>query len=369
MKKIIFLRTSSKPIPRVKRVAHVAKELGYKGLFIGAHREQNLANTDLWDGLEVERVGKFYPMLNGAGLMTYLKGVVSYNRGAFKLLKDKKPDVIHFSDVESFFAVFFYRLFNKVSTLYNIHDNFGQRYPLPKPVNQLLNVFEGLIVRFASATMVPERFRADALPKFCRSKIHVVRNTPVDPGASAHAGFEGDKIKLVFAGWLDGGRGIDTLLELADLEPRIELHVAGEGSKELVGKFESKRNCRYYGFLDHEQVLSLTRDCDFVFAHYSPHRIINIYAAPNKLAESLAVSRPVIINNEALVSKPIQSMSCGIVTNYGDVRELHKKILALVSDYDAYICACKKARELFEIEYSWESVKESTVAVFKKIEN
>ncbi|PWK50878.1 glycosyltransferase [Pleionea mediterranea] len=369
MKRIIFLRTSSKPIPRVKRVAHVANELGYETLFVGAYRDGNLKRKDVWDGLEVERVGKFYPMLNGVGLMTYLKGVVSYNRGAFKLLKDKKPDVIHFSDVESFFAVFFYRIFSKVSTLYNIHDNFGQRYPLPKLVNQLLNIFEGLIVRFTTATMVPEQFRADALPKFCRSKIQVVRNTPVDPGASPHAGFEDDKIKLVFAGWLDEGRGIDTLLELAEMEPRVELHVAGEGSKELIERLESKRNCKYYGFLDHEQVLSLTRECDFVFAHYSPHRTINIYAAPNKLAESLAVSRPVIINSEALVSKPVQCKSCGIVTDYGDVRELHKNILALVANYDAYISACKKARELFEEEYSWESVKESTVAVFKKIEN
>jgi glycosyltransferase involved in cell wall biosynthesis len=369
MKEIIFLRTSSKPIPRVKRVAYVAKSLGMDTLFVGANRDEGLPKTDVWDGLKVERVGNFYPMLNGAGLIKYLKGVFSYNYHAYKLLKKRQPDVIHFSDVESFLAVFFYRIFYKVSTVYNIHDNFGQRYPLPKLINYLLNIFEGLIVLFSSATMVPEKFRADALPKFCRKKIDVVRNTPVDPGVCSHNGFDDNKIKLVFAGWLDDGRGIDTLLSLVEHDENIELHVAGEGDSSIVERVKATRNCFYHGFLNHEEVLDLTQKCDFVFAHYSPHRIINIYAAPNKLAESLAVGRPVIINSEALVSKPVEKNNCGIVTSYGDVSAIVKKINEMTSDYSLYSSACINARALFEKEYSWESVRASTELVFKKIEN
>ena len=365
---ITFLRTSSKPIPRVKRVDYVAAELGYKSIFVGARREKDLPDFDTWDGLAIERVGNYYPMLNGAGLLKYVRGVLSYNYGAYKLLKAKRPNIIHFSDVESFFAVFIYALFNKVTTLYNIHDNFSQRYPLPSAINSLLNIFEGLIVRFATATMVPEKFRADALPKFCRKKITVVRNTPVDPGFSPHNGFENKRIKLVFAGWLDEGRGINTLLRLAEMEPRFEIHIAGEGNKEVIDKIVKFDNCLYHGFLNHTQVLDLTKDCDFVFAHYSPHRKINIHAAPNKLAESLAVGRPVIINSETLVSKPVSQFSCGIVTPYNDVAHLHKEIIELCENYTEYKSACVNARRFFEREYSWESVKESTIKVFDKIE-
>lgn len=368
MKKIIFLRTSSKPIPRLKRVAHVADELGYHSLFVGANREMNLPANDNWDGIDVERVGKFYPLLNGKSLIRYFMGVISYNIGAFNLLRKKKPDIVHFSDVESFLAVFFYKFFSKVKTLYNIHDNFAQRYVLPKFLNFILNVIEGLIVKFSDATMVPEEFRLNALPKFCRKKISVVRNTPIDPGAYEHNGFDKEKIKIVFAGWFDQGRGISTLLQLADLDSRFELHFAGEGNKELINEVTSRENCIFHGFLNHEKVLDLTKSCDFVFAHYCPSRVINIYAAPNKLAESLAIGRPVIINSETFVSKLVAIKDAGVVTKYDDVHSLYEKIISLSSDYEFYKKCCSNARRLFEEDYSWGNVKLKIKEVFQKVD-
>jgi glycosyltransferase involved in cell wall biosynthesis len=216
--------------------------------------------------------------------------------------------------------------------------------------------------------MVPEKFRASALPRFCQDKIVVVRNTPVDPGFSPNINFKFEKINVVFAGWLDEGRGIETLLNLAEMDPKFQIHVAGEGSKKVLDKILKLDNCHYYGFLNHKQVLDLTKNCDFVFAHYSPHRKINIFAAPNKLAESLAVGRPVIINSEALVSKNVSHYSCGLVTPYNDTKQLHNKILELCENHEEYESVCANARRLFEREYSWESVKESTINVFKKVE-
>ncbi|MRX27152.1 glycosyltransferase [Kangiella sp. HZ709] len=367
MKKILLLRTSSKPIPRVKRMALVAEELGFETLFVGAYRDEGLDEKDEWDGLKVKRVGKYYPMLNGAGLFTYLKGVIRYNIGAYKTLKKERPEVIHFSDVESFFAVFVYGLFNKISTLYNIHDNFGQRYPLPSFFNKILNFFEGLIVKYATSTLVPEQFRADALPAFCRSKITVIKNTPVDPGQQKHSGLNCSKIKVVFAGWLDEGRGIGTLLDIANNNDNYEVHIAGEGSPDIMAKIAEHKNCIYHGFLNHYQVLDLTAQCDFVFAHYSPHRIINIFAAPNKLAESLAVGRPVIINSEAKVSQPVESVGCGVVTAYGDAEAIVETISTICSEPSSYLDMCQKARTLFEDSYSWEKVKAETIQVFKNL--
>lgn len=367
MSKIVYLRTSSLPIPRISRVAHVAKQLGYQALFIGALRDLSLDRNTEWDGMRVVRVGKYFPLLNGVGLLNYIKGVASYNYAAYKVLRVERPAIVHFSDVESFFAVFAFCLFSKSKTIYNIHDNFSQRYPLPKYINFILNIFEGLIVKFSTATIVPEIFRAEGLPNFCRNKITVVRNTPIDPGLVPHEGFDGEKIKIVFAGWLDDGRGVNTLLDLAELNPRIDLQIAGEGSAEIIEKLEACPSCHYHGFLNHTQVLNLTSNCDFVFAHYSPHRSINIHAAPNKLAEALAIGRPVIINSEALVSKTIAKNNCGIVTPYGDVEKLLEAILRLSDDVKNYASACDNARKLFERDYSWENVKETTARVLKKV--
>lgn len=367
MKKAVFLRTSSKPIPRVKRVAVVAEELGYETLFVGAYRDIQLKESDVWDDLSVRRVGKYYPMLNGNGFFTYISGVFHYNLSAYKLLREVKPNLIHFSDVESFFAVFLYSIFSKVNTIYNIHDNFGQRYPLPKVINNVLNVFEGLIVKFSTRTIVPEKFRADSLPKFCHKDIDVIKNTPIDPGFSEHEMSSSGNIKIIFAGWLDEGRGIETLLKLAQSNPKFEIHIAGEGSAEIIKRISSVENCLYHGFLNHGEVMDLTKACDFVFAHYSPHRIINVFAAPNKLAEALAVGRPVILNSETNVSKPVIEYDCGIVTPYGDLKSLEKKILFLLNNRPVYKDMCRRSRELFEKNYSWEVVKRNTIKVINNI--
>jgi glycosyltransferase involved in cell wall biosynthesis len=366
MNRFLCLRTSSRPIPRVIRMMIVAKEMKLKPVFVGANREEGLLTKDVWDGMEVNRVGGFYPMLNGAGFLTYIKGVFSYNLSAYKFIKNEQPAIIHVSDVESFPAAFVFSLFNKTRLLYNIHDNLAQRYSLPKIVNGALNILEGLIVKYSDETIVPEKFRALSLPKFCQNKISVIRNTPIDPGFSEPR--EKDKIiRIVFAGWLDKGRGIDTLLELSAVMPNVRLLIAGEGDKGLVDKIKGSPNCKYLGFLDHEKVLELTEKSDFVFAHYSPHRIINMYAAPNKLAESLAVGRPIIINGEAFVSRLVKDYECGIVTSYGDVDSLREAILDLFSEPATYDAMCNRARKLFEKEYCWEKVKLASQKIILKM--
>lgn len=361
MKHFVCMRTSSRPIPRVMRMMKVANESGFNSRFVGAYREKNLAEFDEWDGMPVKRVGSFYPMLNGSCLFQYVKGVLLYNIGAFNELRKTKPDVVHVSDVESFLASFFYKIIYHCKIIYNIHDNLAQRYPLPKPINFLLNIVEGCVVSVSDVALVPEGFRATSLPTFCQKKLKIVRNTPVDPGFCKPKIFnETDKIKVVFAGWLDSGRGTDTLLRLANDIGNIEVIVAGEGDPELTSKFKAHPRCSFKGFVNHLDVLDLTKEAHFVFAHYSPHRIINRFAAPNKLAEALAVGRPVIINSEAIVSQAVLDNSCGIVTSYADYDALLNNLRRLLDMPEEYEEMCHRARKLFEAEYSWNVAKDTT---------
>jgi len=70
----VFLRQGSRPIPRVARMMRVARELGYNPVFFGAYRDANLPAQDSWEGFEIQRVGKFFPLVNGTRLGTYALG-------------------------------------------------------------------------------------------------------------------------------------------------------------------------------------------------------------------------------------------------------------------------------------------------------
>jgi glycosyltransferase involved in cell wall biosynthesis len=344
----------------------VGETLGLTPEFIGAYREDGLPAQDTWEDIPVKRVGTYYPMLNGKGIGSYLRGVWNFNRAAYKELKRSTPAVVHVSDIESFGASFLYTLRHRSDTrlLYNIHDNLAQRYPLPRPVNGLLNLVEGCIVNYSDITLVPEAFRAKALPRFCQQNIKVVRNTPIDPGKSSPPPLGPDTtVNILFAGWLDEGRGAEMLLRLADNLENVRITVAGEGAPSLAAKFKDHPNCDFKGFVTHHEVLELTKQAHFVFAHYSPHRIINRYAAPNKLAEALAVGRPAIINSEALVSQAITEKSCGLVSPYGDYKALKALLQSAIANPDAYNDMCTKARQLFDTDYSWSTAKEASKQV------
>jgi len=358
--KIVFLRTCSRPVPRVTRMMKVAEDLGFDVIFIGAFREKGIARDDQWEGHQVLRRGVYYPLLNGKRLFKYLWGVLSYNiHTAYSLFK-LKPKLVHISDIESFLAGFIYTKLKRRKIIYNIHDNLAQRYEVNSNIQKILNKIEGFAIKHSFATMVPEEFRKSALPKLFHDKIHVVKNMP------AHACWqEPPKINtksdiiIFYAGWIDSDRGIDLLLKLSNVLPNVKIVCAGEGNDGLLQQLKSKENIDYLGFIDHKTILQHVARSHFIFAYYKPNRIINRYAAPNKLAESLGVGRPVIINQEVILSRKVKQNHCGIVEPYESIDIVAKEISKLSNNPEEYHRMCHNARLLFEAEYSWEVTQKS----------
>ncbi|MNG07445.1 Glycosyl transferases group 1 [compost metagenome] len=156
---------------------------------------------------------------------------------------------------------------------------------------------------------------------------------------------------------------MESLIELSRL-PWIEIKVAGDGDDELVDKIVSSGNIKYLGYLSHDQIMSETKKSHFVFALYDPVRVINRYAAPNKVAEALSCGRPVIINSEVVISENIQGNDCGLVMTYGDVPAIAEGLEKLRKSPEDYQLLCQNARGLFEREYAWNIAKEKSIEVY-----
>lgn len=365
---IVCLRTSPRPVPRIVRFVTVAKELGLTALYLGAKREKGLKVDDEINGIKVRRVGKFYPMLNGKSVLTYVWGSLFFNFSAFKFLVKNKPSIVHVSDIESFLSAFIYKIMYRKKIIYNIHDNFAQRYPLPNGINKILNLIEGVVVVLSDVSMAPEDFRISALPKFCQSKVNVVRNSPMNVDAFECLPINlKDEIVIVYSGWVDSKRGVDSLLRVADRIENLKVIVVGEGDPELIELMRRHPQCDFRGYIPYKDSIELLRNAHFVYIHYSPERIINRYAAPNKLSETLAVGRIPIVNSEIVLSQNVLENDCGIVTDYGDENALVDKILKIANDELYYSGMCKRARDLYEVEYSWEVVSDCTKCVIEGV--
>lgn len=340
----------------------VARELGFEPTFLAARREEGLAGEEAYGGHKVRRIGPYFPLLNGRAPFLYVRSVIGFNFALYRELMRERPRLVHCSDIETMPAGAIYKWRSGARLLYNIHDNLAQRYSVPAWAGAVLNLFEGLAVRLSSVALVPEAFRRDALPRWCRAKVAIIRNTPVDRGVAPPRGpFE--PIRLFFGGWLDKGRGLQQLIDLVRENHDFELTLAGEGAPDIVDEVRSAPRVRYIGFVTHEEIMAETAKAHFVCALYDPARPINRYAASNKLAEALAVGRPVFVNSEMLITKSLEGYDCLIKLPYGEVRDKGaEKIRATMSEGTlAYRSKCAAARSAYEALYAWDVAHQAMI--------
>ena len=345
----------------------VAEDLGYKPIFFGAFRERGLPNEDEWDGWEVQRIGAYFPLVNGKRPLLYVLSVLGYALALIARLIRLRPGVVHVSDFEVFWPARLYTLVARIPLIYNIHDNLAQRYRCPSAAAKALNLLEGMAARLATVTVVPEGFRRDALPTWCRANVEVVKNAPVDPGFRAPADGDPGTVNILSAGWIDSGRGIRKLTELVAGCEDCRLVLAGEGDPELVEEAAGAERIDYRGYLKNERVIEETAKCDFVAALYDPIRPINRFAASNKIAEALAVGRPLIINEEQEIVALLREYDCAVIATYADAGRLGPVLRELRRDSRRYEAMCKRARDAYESHYSWEIVHRASVDLYAAV--
>ena len=58
------------------------------------------------------------------------------------------------------------------------------------------------------------------------------------------------------------------------------------------------------------------------------------------------------------IGKELSPRNCLVVTDYDRAGSLGETLRALAADNDAYLSACKAARQIYEERYAWEPVRE-----------
>jgi glycosyltransferase involved in cell wall biosynthesis len=160
---------------------------------------------------------------------------------------------------------------------------------------------------------------------------------------------------------LDWQRGLNVLLSLAK-EPDIDLRIAGEGAPDIVATLKANASVTYLGFLTSQEILEETKHCHFVPVLYDPSRIINRFAASNKLAEALSIGRPVILNNELEIAKELADATSIVRVRYAEAGAVGARLRAIVKDPARYVEACAEARRIYDSHYNWEKAKADSLS-------
>jgi glycosyltransferase involved in cell wall biosynthesis len=275
--------------------------------------------------------------------------------------------VVHASDIEGALACVAVKLLRpNLRIVFNIHDNLAQRYNVPGWLKSFFLATEGLVARCCDVTLLPDRGRLECMGRFRPRCYRLIPNTPEDPG---FVDLEQNvpPLRACLVGWLDWCRGVDVAERLLEKIPAMELVVAGNGPAEVEQHLRGLPRTRYLGFLPHQQVLELMRQCHIVLAFYDPGKEINRYASPNKVGDALAVGRPLLMNSEVALSAELTRTGCVFASPYHDLDAMAETLRKLIADPRLLSDLNRTARGVYEREFHWDRYRAEIREVFVEL--
>lgn len=329
--KIYILATSSEPNNVIFEHAGFAKAAGLEPIFVFPYRAGDQAFNQFYSGYKTIRLNfnfatnsPFAYLLSSILLMFYATSVLSHGGHRKHILAIDLPATI---------ACIFLKLGGAhIHTLLN--DNFSARYEVSPRMYKILRAIESSALRMICTSCIfPDKSRYALLGSPAIKRIYFVPNILKDDYAPPYQGSEGDKLIVMFCGWLVQSRGIELLKDiLINTSTNVEFLLVGSGDEELLQVLAKNVRVKYVGHVSREENLEMMSKVDINIAFYNPRILINRYALPQKIYDSLMIACPLFVNCEVEMSGSLQQAGACFVAEYYDVLEICKKLNELAQD-------------------------------------
>ena len=354
----LFVRSSTNPGPRVSRIINYFEGKGKRIVYLAPYRKGDVPDSRYRD---LGSLGQ-YDYFDGAGLRSYLIFVMTINwlvaMNIYRFRREIK--FVHFSDLEVVLLGSIVCKALGIRFIYNIHDNFFQRYNFGRIVTSGLKYLESFFILISHKAVVPEAFRRSCYPKCLHSKISVLRNYPDFDVSTAYIPFSNKTISLFYGGWISPNRSIGLFFELADAliskGYSVKLNVCGWGDSNYLERLaeEAARKgivFRYLGQLSQTDAVAHLKLADAAIAYYSPDKVINIFAASNKIPEIIGSSTILITNCHTEIAKKIKPLNISLQFDTS-ICEIIDEFITLIENKSLMTGFDQRARDFYSQEYS-----------------
>lgn len=359
----LFIRSSTNPGPRVSRIIKYFASNKKNIIYLSPLRSGDDVNESFRD---MGNLGT-YDYFDGQGILKYMIFLLKTNYIISKkiIFNRKKIRFIHFSDLEVILAgAILCKIFG-ISFVYNIHDNFFQRYDFNRVLSSFLKYLETFFILISDKVFVPESFRSDAYPKFVTKKIKVIKNFPDFDIRSNHIPFTEDYISMFYGGWISPNRSLNHYFDLADGLIRkgflVKLNICGWGDKGYIEKLKdiSQRKgikFNYFGQISQSDVIDHLKSADLSIAYYNPNKVINIFAASNKIPEIIGSNTILVTNKHTKIAEKIRPYKISLQFDESPL-EILGDLADLINNKDQVIDFTERARSFYLKEYNSEKLK------------
>lgn len=309
---LVFVRSNNcNPDVRVSKYIRFAKKSGYSFAFWGWNRDGEEHTVEALRGVptEILNVKAKY----GSGFKNIFKLLIfSFWLFAKALLSCSNKKIFHLCDFDSAFPVYLAIRVRRIfgfhdQYVYDIFDFYIDAFPVPFFLRKPIIFLERFIVRDSVCVILPSAFRRQQLLNYNVSveNFAIIENANdllvEQPIAPLKVNAHGDKrIHLGYVGILPYDRSLERLTEIVSANTDFKLTVIGFGPLEGFFRNFKAENIYFLGKLPHALAMKIIYDCDVIVALYDPLTKNHSFVAPNKLYESLQLSKPILVYKDSI---------------------------------------------------------------------
>jgi len=257
---------------------------------------------------------------------------------------------------------------NKIISL--INDNFSIRYKFPKILFLIIRHIESLTYFFVSDFCIfPDICRVNLLGNILPKKYFIIPNVLNDNYKIKYIGNSDKDLKVLMCGWLESTRGFDILKSiLINTNEQVNFVLTGSGNYILKNpEIIDNRRIKYLGHLSREENLNLMSTVDINFCFYNPKILINRYALPQKINDSILISCPIFINSEVEMSKNLEINKVAISAKYFDIDDICNKLNLLLNDKSQIREMNSNFKNYKQNLQTYDEIKSSAINFYKDI--
>lgn len=351
MKRLVIMRASHvSPDPRVERAAAVTSGIGLDVDVLAWDRAGDLATSERHPTFSVLRYGRAAE--HGRGLPNLLGLVLFQWFLVHQTLRRRRGLVaIHACDLSTGLTGLVLARVLRVPLVYDVFDYYADSFPVPARALPMVRRIETFVLQHADEVILPAATRVTQIAPARPRSLTIVENSPdleilptdrLSPTDLGYVGILAENRLL-----------LEVVRAVAD-DPTVSLRIAGFGSleTEVAAIADRSPNIEYLGKVDAEQALRVLASSAIMFATYHPDVPNHRYSAPNKLAEALALGKPLVVCAGTSIDLQVEAAGIGRVIDY-DIDEFMTAVHDLLADQDLLARCATEGPLLYRSEHSW----------------
>jgi glycosyltransferase involved in cell wall biosynthesis len=361
--KIYILVTSDEPNNVILGHAAFAKQAGLNPVFVFPFRNQK---HDLKAYIKYETLRMNF-IFSTDGLFKYVVSIFKYIYHTRKLINEKNSKVLAI-DLTGVVAAAILKINgNKIYALVN--DNFSARYKMPKLLFLLLRWLEGRSYAITSEVCIfPSKIRYEILGSPRLKKVEYLPNILHNDYAPEWFGSKGEDLKVLLCGWLVKSRGLDIINEIIKYsDDRIKFVLMGSGDNEMISELCKNKNVQYIKHGSRNEALSIMSEIDINLALYNPDILINRYALPQKIYDSLMIGCPLLVNSEVQMSQDLSEKELCFTVMYRNTKGIATILNSYVKNKEKLKDMSERILKYNNENLSYTDVTNQGVDIYSKI--